>query len=122
MAQDITQLKKQLNAVKSDTARVRLLNEIAATFFVAYEYDSCKHYAMEALNGATQLMSKEDIKKNPAYNLACKKLYAKAVENMGCAIMYVNTTSAVDTFMVADRLCGGSGAKIGLTSVFLRIG
>lgn len=122
MAQDITQLKKQLNAVKSDTARVRLLNEIAATFFVAYEYDSCKHYAMEALNGATQLMSKEDIKKNPAYNLACKKLYAKAVENMGCAIMYVNTTAALDTFLVAAKLWSETGDKNGLASVFQRIG
>lgn len=121
-SQDVTQLKKQLSVAKTDTARVRLLNEISASFFTSYEYDSCKYYAIEALNGATLLKNNVTPKKNPAYELYCKKLYAKAIENMGCSMMYVNTRAALDTFLVAAKLWGETGDKNSLAYVFQRIG
>ncbi|MBS1746799.1 MAG: tetratricopeptide repeat protein [Bacteroidetes bacterium] len=121
-AQDIDSLKLQLTHEKNDTTRCRILNEIATYAYYNYGFDSCKKYSAMALELADQLLRYNEPVNNPAYFLQCKKLKAKALENWGGAIAYLDATAAKDSLLVAASLWNETKDVSGRASVYMRLG
>jgi signal transduction histidine kinase len=120
-AQDIGAMKGQLALAKEDTTRCRLLNDIASYAYFNYGYDSCNKYSQMALQLAEKLLNSNEANTDKAYQLQCKKLKAKALENRGGAITYNDTKAATETLLAAVALWKETNDPPGMASAYLRV-
>ncbi len=121
-AQQVDSLKNLLKNTRQDTAAADRLNEIASYYHNIAEEDSCQKYGFEALSIVKKLSESDAVQKDKAYALACKKLKAKALENIGAALYYINPQAGFDTLQVALKLWIETGDKYGLATVYDRLG
>lgn len=121
-AQQIDSLKSLLKNTKQDSAATGILNRIATAYYNNAENDSCQKYGFEALSMVEKLSASDEVKKDKAYALECKKLRAKALENIGAALYYSNSKAGFDTLQVALKLWIETGDKYGLATVYDRLG
>ena len=94
-------LKKQLYKNTSDTVRARLANKISTAYTMTEEIDSCKKYAVIAVNITKNLPFNTP---NSKVNLNHKKLRAKAMGNLGIALSYENITTSLVALQGALQL------------------
>ena len=121
-AHDIQQLKVKLVEAKSDTSRLRLLNDIAEFFYDEYEYDSCKKYSSIALKLADKLQNGNISSKNQNLVNSIKNLKARSLANYGSSKVYENASRAIDTLKLAEQYWKELNDKKGLAFVYKRLG
>ena len=111
-------LKSRLNQNIQDTTRIRLLNQIARIHIDHFESDSCRKYALLALNQSNQFL---DLKENAATTRFYLKQNAAALENLGLALTFQNVSIALDTLSSALNQWKEVADKKGIASVYWSI-
>ena len=120
-SQDISVMKKQLQQKQADTAQISILNKIAGIAYFNNEYDSCKKYALMALQLSDKLLNTPSVINKAAYLLQCKKLKAKSLENYGSSLTFENAKLAEETLLNALQRWKETKDETGLASVYQRI-
>lgn len=121
-AQNMLKIQEQLQFMKADTAGVRLLNNIATTFYINNEYDSCEKYGKSAFQLASKLLNTSAAKNNPVYNRQCRLLQVMAIENIQSAMSYPDFKQGIDSLKAVIQLWETLGDKKGVASVYARLG
>ncbi len=116
--QKVEILKSQLNRTIEDTTRISLMNQIGKNHIELSESDSCKKYALLALQLTNELL---DLNKNSTSSKSYLKLKAGALENLGLALTYQNVNLALDTLNSALSQWQKAGDKKGTASAYWSI-
>jgi tetratricopeptide (TPR) repeat protein len=113
-AQDIATLKQQAQHLKEDTAAVRILTDLSNAFDQKNEIDSCKKYALQALQLINSLIAKAGPAADKDYLHDCELLRAAALSSTADALTNENLSAAIDTFHEAILLRKSLNTKLGL--------
>ena len=120
-AQDFREMKNKL-LYANDTAKARLLNDLGTAFYDQDDFDSSKKYGILALQLVNKILNSDAAIQNNAYQLHCKRLKAKALENVGSSLMFENINAANDSLQLASVLWNETGNKTGMASAYQRLG
>jgi two-component system, NtrC family, sensor kinase len=104
-----------------DTTQIRILNQLALTFYLQHEYDSCLQYASEALKLAQNMAGSERAKQDPIWLNKAKVLQAQALRGIARGLTNTNHALALDTLQVALLLMDQAGSKEDLADIYSSI-
>lgn len=120
-AQKIQMLTTELSNAKTDTNRLRVLNEIAEYFYIGYDYTQCKEYSLQALLLSDKLLQSTTIKQNAGLSNEIKYWNAVSRVNYGSAIIFENPSSAMDSVLLSEQIWSKANHKKGLAFVYGRL-
>ena len=106
----------------SDTSRIHQLNEQAYHYYYYSNLDSCKFFALQALQWSDKLLGLEIVKNNDALLNLCKNLKAISLTNFARGIENKNITAARDTLSKALDLVKETGNKREEAAIYTAFG
>ncbi len=118
----IVKLKTQIVKTKDDTTQVKILNEIAESYYYNDQLDSCMKYATQSCNLADNLLQKEQVKTNNSYYQRCNVLLALATRLIGLALESEDSSSGLDTLKSALGIMKKAGDKNGIGTIHQSLG
>jgi signal transduction histidine kinase len=112
----------QDDAQISDTSRIQQLNEQAYHYYYYSNLDSCKYFAILALQWSDKLLGLETVKNNEALLDRCKNLKAISLTNFARGIENKNIVAARDTLTKALDLLRETGNKREEAAIYTAFG
>ncbi|MBN2173871.1 MAG: tetratricopeptide repeat protein [Bacteroidales bacterium] len=106
----------------SDTSRIYQLNDQAYQYYYYSNLDSCKFFALQALQWSDKLLGLETVKNNEALLKRCKNLKAISLTNFARGIENKNITAARDTLTKALELVKETGNKREEAAIYTAFG
>ena len=119
---EIFKLKIQVTTIQEDTARIRILNNIAETYYYNEQLDSCMKYATQSWKLAYKLLQTENVKTNRSYHQRCKVLLAFSTRLTGLALESENTSAGLDSMKSALDIMAKTGDKNGIAAIHQSLG
>ena len=119
---DLLKLKTELSSAKEDTASIRILNDLATSYYYNILLDSCLKYARNARTLAYNLVQNEEVKSNPSYLQKCMVLLADATGLTGLGLQSEDNSAAIDTLKSAMNIMATTGDKNGIASIHQSMG